>query len=101
MLKSIQSQDRAVGRNRFICRFEDKLPSMGRPARGRNGAIKRLRSTSPKVEVAWNPEWVGSEQIRFFKLDGDRLKVLSPWRVMPNWPDKGMTRSILSFDRSK
>ena len=38
---------------------------------------------------------------RFFKLDGDRLKVLSPWRVMPNWPDKGMTRSILSFDRSK
>jgi hypothetical protein len=54
-----------------------------------------------KVEVAWNPEWVGSEQTRFFKLDGDRLKVLSPWRVMPNWPDKGMTRSILGFDRAK
>ena len=54
-----------------------------------------------KVEVAWNPEWVGSEQTRFFRLDGDRLKVLSPWRVMPNWPDKGMTRSILSFDRSR
>ena len=54
-----------------------------------------------KVEVAWNPEWVGSEQTRFFKLDGDRLTVLSPWRVMPNWPNKGMTRSILSFDRSK
>jgi Lipocalin-like domain len=54
-----------------------------------------------KVEVAWNPEWVGSEQTRFFKLDGDRLQVLSPWRVMPNWPGKGMTRSILTFDRSK
>jgi hypothetical protein len=54
-----------------------------------------------KVEVAWNPEWVGSEQTRVFKLDGDRLKVMSPWRVMPNWPDKGMTRSILSFDRAK
>jgi hypothetical protein len=54
-----------------------------------------------KVEVAWNPEWIGSEQTRFFKLDGDRLKVLSPWRVMPNWPGKGMTRSILSFDRAK
>jgi hypothetical protein len=54
-----------------------------------------------KVEVAWNPEWVGSEQTRFFKLDGDCLKVLSPWRVMPNWPSKGMTRSILSFERSK
>jgi Lipocalin-like domain len=54
-----------------------------------------------KVEVVWNPEWVGSEQTRFFKLEGNRLKVLSPWRVMPNWPDKGMTRSILNFDRSK
>jgi hypothetical protein len=54
-----------------------------------------------KVEVAWNPEWVGSEQTRFFKLDHNRLKVLSPWRVMPNWPGKGMTRSILTFDRSK
>jgi hypothetical protein len=53
------------------------------------------------VEVAWNPEWVGSEQTRFFRLDGDRPKVLSPWRVMPNWPDKGMTRSILTFDRSQ
>ena len=53
-----------------------------------------------KVEVAWNPEWVGSEQTRFFKLEGDQLKVLSPWRVMPNWPDKGMTRSILCFARS-
>jgi hypothetical protein len=54
-----------------------------------------------KVEVAWNPEWVSTEQTRSYKLEGDRLKVLSPWRVMPNWPDKGMTRSILTFDRSK
>ncbi len=53
------------------------------------------------VDVAWNPEWVGSEQTRFFKLDGGRLKVSSPWRVMPNWADKGMTRSILSFDRAE
>ena len=54
-----------------------------------------------KVEVAWNPEWVSTEQTRTYELEGDRLKVLSPWRVMPNWPDKGMTRSILTFDRSK
>lgn len=54
-----------------------------------------------KVEVAWDPEWVGSEQTRFFNLEGNHLKVLSPWRVMPNWPDKSMTRSILHFDRSR
>jgi hypothetical protein len=54
-----------------------------------------------KVEVAWNPEWVGTEQARFFKVDGDRLQVLTPWRVMPNWPEKGMSRSIISFERAK
>ena len=54
-----------------------------------------------KVEVAWNPEWVGTEQSRSYKIDGDRLQVLTPWRVMPNWPDKGMTRSIVTFERSK
>jgi len=54
-----------------------------------------------KVDVAWNPEWLGTEQKRFFKVDGERLQVLTPWRVMPNWADKGMTRSIVTFERSK
>lgn len=54
-----------------------------------------------KVDVAWNPEWVGTEQARNFKIDGDRLQVLTPWRVMPNWPEKGMQRSIVSFERAK
>ena len=54
-----------------------------------------------KVDVAWNPEWVGTEQARNFKVEGDRLQVLTPWRVMPNWPDKGMQRSIVTFERAK
>lgn len=53
------------------------------------------------VEVAWNPEWIGTEQARSFTLEGERLQVLTPWRVMPNWADKGMTRTILTFVRSK
>ncbi len=54
-----------------------------------------------KVEVAWNPEWVGTEQARSFRTDGNQLQVLTPWRVMPNWADKGMTRSIVTFERAK
>ena len=53
------------------------------------------------VDVAWNPEWVGTRQVRSFRLEGDRLEVLTPWRTMPNWPGKGMTRSIVSFERAK
>ena len=51
------------------------------------------------VDVAWNPEWIGTEQSRSFKIEGKRLQVLTPWRVMPNWADKGMTRSIVTFER--
>lgn len=51
------------------------------------------------VDAAWNPAWVGTEQTRPFKLEGNRLQVLTPWRVMPNWADKGMTRSIITFER--
>jgi hypothetical protein len=53
-----------------------------------------------RVEVAWNPEWVGTEQVRSFKLEGNLLQVLTPWRMMPNWADKGMTRSIITFARA-
>ncbi|MDR3467395.1 MAG: lipocalin-like domain-containing protein [Xanthobacteraceae bacterium] len=53
------------------------------------------------VDVAWNPEWVGTRQVRAFKLDGDRLDISTPWRIMPNWSDKGTTRSIISFERAQ
>ncbi|MDE2379808.1 lipocalin-like domain-containing protein [Bradyrhizobium sp.] len=53
------------------------------------------------VDVAWNPEWVGTKQVRSFKLEGDQLDVLTPWRTMPNWSDKGPTRSIVSFERTR
>jgi len=52
-----------------------------------------------KVEAASIPEWLGTEQVRFFKVEGNRLQVMTPWRIMPNWPQKGMTRSILTWER--
>lgn len=54
-----------------------------------------------KIDVAWNPEWIGTEQTRFFKIDGDRLQVITAWGVAPNWPEKGMQRRILTFERDK
>jgi hypothetical protein len=51
------------------------------------------------VDVAWNPSWVGTEQTRFYRVEADQLIVSTPWRVMPNWTEKGMTRSIVRFQR--
>ncbi len=51
------------------------------------------------VIVAWNPEWINTEQRRQFEIKNSHLKVLTSWRVMPNWADKGMQRSILTFTK--
>ena len=53
-----------------------------------------------KIDVAWNPGYL-AEQTRFFKVDGDRLDVLTAWAINPNWPEKGMQRGILTFERVK
>ena len=49
------------------------------------------------VQVAWKPDWVGTEQRRQFEIKDNHLRVLTTWRVMPNWADKGLQRSILTF----
>ena len=54
-----------------------------------------------KVDVAWNPAWVGTEQVRFFKLDGDRLQVISMWVQSTTRPEKGMGRAIITWERAK
>ena len=42
---------------------------------------------------------MSSEKIRFFSISDDLLTVHTPWRVMPNWPERGLTRSIVRFQR--
>lgn len=54
-----------------------------------------------KVDGSWNPAWMGTEQVRFLKFDGDRFHVLTPWMKSTLRPEKGMTRVILTFERAK
>jgi len=50
-----------------------------------------------KVEVAWNEAWVGTDQVRHYKVDGDKLNV-----VTPNVVIGGRTvTAILSWEREK
>jgi hypothetical protein len=54
-----------------------------------------------KVDVAWNPAWVGTEQVRFFLVDGDRLQVMSAWVQSTARPEKGMGRAFITWERVK
>jgi len=54
-----------------------------------------------KVDVSGNPAWVGTEQVRFFRFEGDRLQVTTAWMQSLVRPERGMARGFLTFERAK
>jgi hypothetical protein len=53
-----------------------------------------------KVEAAWNEAWVGTEQIREVRFDGDRLLLQSPPMPHPNISGR-VVRVIVEWEREK
>jgi hypothetical protein len=53
-----------------------------------------------KVEAAWNESWVGGEQVRAVRFDGDRLSIESPPMPHPNINNK-VVRVIVEWEREK
>ena len=53
-----------------------------------------------KVEVAWNEAWVGGEQVRFIRFEGDRLFIESPPMPHPNVNDT-VVKVIVIWDREQ
>jgi Lipocalin-like domain len=53
-----------------------------------------------QVEIAWNKAWVGGEQIRFIRFEGDRLFIESPPMPYPNVNDK-VVKVIVIWDRER
>ena len=54
-----------------------------------------------KVDVSANPAWVGTEQIRSFKIDGNRLQESTAVMQIAAQPEKGMVRYVLTYERVK
>jgi Lipocalin-like domain len=53
-----------------------------------------------KVDTAWNEAWIGTDQIRFYRLDGDELTVTSNWRPYPMF-DGRVARGLLTWTRDR
>jgi len=51
-----------------------------------------------KVDVSGNPALLGTEQARFFRLDGDRLQEITQWTARA---EKGMGRTVITWERAK
>jgi hypothetical protein len=53
-----------------------------------------------KVEAAWNEAWVGGEQVRFIRFEGDRLFIESPPMPHPNVNNK-VVKVVVIWDLEK
>ena len=51
-----------------------------------------------KVDVAWHPAWNGTEQPRFFQLDGEVLSLTTPRQTHPRFPGRSL-RGVMTWRR--
>jgi hypothetical protein len=52
------------------------------------------------VDGAWNVAWVGTDQARTFKLDGNRLEIVTQWNPAPIFNNR-VTRGVLLWERER
>jgi Lipocalin-like domain len=52
------------------------------------------------VDTAWNETWVGTEQLRNFRIEGDRLYIVAMSQPQPNF-DNRLMHGVLMFEREK
>jgi hypothetical protein len=57
-------------------------------------------TVTTRVEVAWNEAWVGGEQVRIVRFEGDRLFIESPPMPHPNVDDR-VVRVIVTWQRDE
>jgi hypothetical protein len=50
------------------------------------------------VDIAWHPSWLGTEQVRFFRVEGDRLTITTAPQTLPSH-GKRFCRGILEWAR--
>jgi hypothetical protein len=51
-----------------------------------------------KVDTAWHPAWIRTEQIRFFKVGSGVLSITTAWQTHPLFPGR-MAENVMSSAR--
>jgi hypothetical protein len=52
-----------------------------------------------RIDISWNEAWTGTDQERFYRLNGDRLDIVTAWMPNPIDPERQISRGILSWER--
>ena len=54
-----------------------------------------------KVDASWNEAWTGTEQVRFYKIAGNRLEIISAWAPATNEPGEPQVRGLIVWERAQ
>ncbi len=52
------------------------------------------------VDGAWNAVWVGTDQVRTFRIEGDRLYIATNWAKAPIYKNR-VGRAVLVWERER
>jgi hypothetical protein len=52
------------------------------------------------VDLAWTPTWVGTDQVRYFKVEDDTLSITTEPQYHPRVPDQ-LGRGMLTWRRER
>ena len=54
-----------------------------------------------KIDISWNEAWTGTNQERFYRLNGDRLEIVTAWMPDPFHQERQISRGILTWERAR
>jgi hypothetical protein len=52
-----------------------------------------------KIDISWNEAWTGTDQERFYRLNGDQLDIVTAWMPDPFHLERQILRGILTWER--
>jgi Lipocalin-like domain len=78
--------------------LEDRIDAYGTMV-AYSGTYRIDGSTlTTRVDIAWDQSKVGTDQVRFYKIDGDRMEIETPPFVIPH-SDGRPVRSFLTWQK--
>jgi hypothetical protein len=54
-----------------------------------------------RIDISWNEAWTGTDQERFYRLNGDQLDIVTAWMPDPFHPERQISRGVLTWERVK
>jgi hypothetical protein len=54
-----------------------------------------------KIDISWNEAWTGTDQERFYTLNGNQLDIVTAWMPDPFQEERQILRGVLSWERAQ